>query len=184
MASEVATKCACGASSWLSVSEKCNVFRTNTTIIRGIIVTYHLRPATSANHFSDIIVLDRQCFPTDVTIEPEKGHYWILWADGAPIGYTGIVMAKRDPGTAVRTRSCVLRGYRGKGLQRRLIRVTQRWARRERLECVLATTASWNSSSANNFIRTGWRVYNPKNHWMEAGTIYWRWLAKWPMRSW
>ena len=147
-------------------------------------MNYSLRPATTASHFSDIILLDRACFPEDTIIQPEKGFYWLLWCEGKAIGYTGIVPAKRDVDTAVRTRSCILPGYRGKGLQRRLIRVTQRWARGIGLGMVLATTASWNDASANNFIRTGWRVYDPANRWMEKGTIYWKWDTRWPTRAW
>jgi len=137
-------------------------------------------------HFSDIIILDRACFPEDEVIQPEKGVYWLLWADGKPIGYTGVRDAPYDePGAvAIRTRSCVLRGHRGKGLQRRLIRVSQRWARSAGLKTLLATTACWNSPSINNFIRTGWRVYQPAHPWMEKGTIYWRWATTWPMRAW
>jgi GNAT superfamily N-acetyltransferase len=66
-----------------------------------------------------------------------------------------------------------LQKYRGRGLQRRLMRAIEGQARRIGWESIVSDTTD-NLISANNFIRAGYRLYDPEVPWGWTNTLYWR----------
>lgn len=116
-------------------------------------------------------------FADDTPDNPEDGIYWIMREHGtnAPIGFSGMRLLSGEPGCALRTRSGVLKAARGKGLQKRLIRVSQDYCSDNGIHTLLATTTGWNTWSSNNFIKCGFKLYDPQWHWMDVGTLYWKW---------
>lgn len=64
----------------------------------------------------------------------------------------------------------VMPAARGKGLQRKLMRLMQR----ELADKVLVSTTYRNPASANNFVREQWMTYLPAEPWGSPDTIYWR----------
>ena len=64
------------------------------------------------------------------------------------------------------------RGW-GNGLQLRLMRAPESRARQNGWSAVVSDTTD-NLASANNFIRTGYRLYQPQTPWAWPNTLYWR----------
>jgi GNAT superfamily N-acetyltransferase len=129
--------------------------------------------------------MDRIMFSEDKPDNPEDGIYWIMRerATSEPVGFSGMRLLPSEAGVALRTRSGVSRACRGKGLQRRLIRVSQDYCRNNGIHTLLATTMCWNAASINNFIRCGFKTYDPQWRWMDEGNIYWKWHPYGPVRT-
>lgn len=58
-------------------------------------------------------------------------------------------------------------------LQLRLMRASESRARHNGWGCIVSDTTS-NLASANNFIRAGYRLYQPQYPWAWANSLYWR----------
>jgi len=59
------------------------------------------------------------------------------------------------------------------GLQLRLMRALESRARHNGWSCIVSDTTD-NLASANNFIRAGYRLYQPQDPWAWPNTLYWR----------
>lgn len=68
----------------------------------------------------------------------------------------------------------VLKKYRGQGLQRRLIKAREKWAREYGKTSCITYTLLNNHKSSNNLIECGYRLYSPEYQWKGAGVLYWR----------
>lgn len=124
--------------------------------------------------FSLIRSLDRQCFPED---SPPRGDgwWWVVWAEDLPVAYAGLVRSRQYPDVGYLCRAGVAESHRGRGLQRRLIRVRLKKAKQLGMVAVVTDTRQ-NPASANNLIHCGFRIYQPSNPWSFKDAIYW---AKW-----
>jgi hypothetical protein len=67
----------------------------------------------------------------------------------------------------------VLREHWATALQLRLMRVVELRARNNGRDCIISDTTD-NNASANNFIRAGYRLYQPAYPWGWPRTLYWR----------
>jgi hypothetical protein len=105
--------------------------------------------------------------------EFDVGHWWIASRRQTPVGFAGIVPAVVMPGCGYFCRVGVVRAHCGQGLQLRLMRVMEWRARRSGWHSVVSDTTR-NVVSANNFIRAGYRLFEPKSPWGWANTLYWR----------
>jgi GNAT superfamily N-acetyltransferase len=107
--------------------------------------------------------------------EFDYGAWWLVYPAGEqdPIAFAGIVKSSYGPGYAYFKRMGVLPGHRGHGLQRRLIRVRERWARKEGFHTIITDTCE-NSQSANNLVRCGFKLFDPPVGWGLKGSIYFR----------
>jgi hypothetical protein len=63
------------------------------------------------------------------------------------------------------------------GLQLRLMRALETRARHNGWSCIVSDTTD-NLVSANNFIRAGYRLYQPQDPWAWPNTLYWRKSAR------
>lgn len=113
-----------------------------------------------------------QGFPVDVVEPPTEGTWWLVYFDGEPVGFAGMKPARTDRNAVYLSRSGVLPGHRGKGLQKRLIRARLAEAKRQGRTRAITTTFE-NPPSANNLIATGFRQYSPAEPWGPDGTAYW-----------
>jgi hypothetical protein len=86
----------------------------------------------------------------------------------------GVMRSKDATATArVSAANAILdRGW-GNGLQLRLTRALESRARFHRWSSVVSDT-TYNLASANNFIRAGYRLYQPQTPWAWPNTLYWR----------
>ena len=108
-------------------------------------------------------------------VDPERGHWWLLYdVDGSRevAGFCGLTPTYSDPTIGYLKRAGVLPMHRGKGLQRRLVRVREARARRNGWTHIVTDTTD-NPPSANNLISCGYRIYRPPQPWGYPETIYW-----------
>jgi GNAT superfamily N-acetyltransferase len=117
--------------------------------------------------------LDAKLFGTDVAPPKETHLWWLLYADGEVAGYCGLgIFTESGEAMGFLSRSGVLRGYRGQGLQRRMIRVREAEAKRQGVSRLVTYTSRDNMPSANNLISCGYKLYLPQQAWGVRGGLY------------
>lgn len=113
-------------------------------------------------------LLEGSPFPT-----LSKGWWWIAYDGDDAVAFAGMVPSTQWGDTGYLNRSGVLPAYRGKGLQKRLIRVRERKARSLGYNWLISDTRQ-NPPSANSLISCGYRTFKPSKPWSYADAIYWR----------
>ncbi|MCK1510927.1 GNAT family N-acetyltransferase [Bradyrhizobium sp. 18] len=91
----------------------------------------------------------------------QLGAWWLAYHGAEPVAFAGI------------SRVGVLQRHRGRDLQCRLMRVMEARARRIGWDSIVSDT-TYNPVSANNFIRAGYRLFEPHVPWAWPHTLYWR----------
>jgi GNAT superfamily N-acetyltransferase len=103
----------------------------------------------------------------------DQGYWWLAFYDAAPVGFAGVIPSTRAHNAGYFSRVGVLRKHCGHALQLRLMRAMESRARNNGWNCVVSDTTD-NVASANNFIRAGYRLYQPQHPWAWPNTLYWR----------
>ncbi len=103
----------------------------------------------------------------------DQGHWWLALREREPVAFAGIIPSALVCNAGYFCRVGVLRGHWGRGLQLRLMRAVQTRARLNGWCSVISDTTD-NLPSANNFIRAGYQLYQPKIPWAWPNTLYWR----------
>ena len=103
----------------------------------------------------------------------DHGHWWLVLHAGEPAAFAGLVRSTRGCNAGYFCRVGILKTHRGKGLQLRLTRALESRARRNGWSAVVSDTTD-NLASANNFIRAGYRLYQPSIPWAWPHSLYWR----------
>ncbi len=101
------------------------------------------------------------------------GHWWMAYRDGMPVAFAGIVPSTYVENAGYFCRVGVLNEHLGRSLQVRLMRAVEARARSIGWSCIVSDTTD-NLPSANNFIRAGYRLYQPEYPWAWPKTLYWR----------
>ncbi len=109
--------------------------------------------------------------------EFDLGDWWLAWHEAVPIGFAGLIQSTRADNAGYFSRVGVLKRHCGRGLQWRMMRAIEGRARAHGWNCVVSDTTG-NIASANNFIRAGYRLYQPQHPWAWPGTLYWRKFIK------
>ncbi len=108
-----------------------------------------------------VMELDRTLFPGEAMRldEAEASNWWVAYTqDGTPVAYAGLSV----PGPqkwGFLSRAGVLPVARGGGLQKRLIRVRERWARAHGLTHTWTYVATFNVPSQRSLIGCGYLPY-------------------------
>jgi GNAT superfamily N-acetyltransferase len=123
-----------------------------------------------------VIPLDEICFPTDDRINPADSLWWIAWHGQQPVAYAGLRLCRLEHnlGAAFLCRAGVIPGHRGRGLQKRLIRVREQAARKLAITELITYCVSYNCASINSLIACGYRTYWPATKWGGSNAIYLR----------
>lgn len=111
----------------------------------------------------------------------ETGHCWLvydrdLWAYGVKsiVAFATIVPSYFDPLTiGYFNRVGVLPRARGHKLQRRLLSVIERRARKNGWTTIISDTTD-NPPSANAMISAGYKIFEPAVRWSFQHSIYWK----------
>jgi GNAT superfamily N-acetyltransferase len=103
----------------------------------------------------------------------DGGYWWLAYRGAMPVAFAGVVLSTRVRNAGYLCRVGVLKEHCGRGLQLRLMRAIEARARRNGWSCVVSDTTG-NVRSANNFIRAGYRLYEPQFPWAYPNTLYWR----------
>lgn len=115
--------------------------------------------------------LDLKLFPDCKPYPKEFSHWWLAFHEGEPVGFSGLHIYK-DCGTAFLCRAGVIKQYRGHGLQKRMIRVRDAYARKSGVNRIISYVAYGNVASANSLISCGYKLYIPKWEWGVGGCYY------------
>jgi len=86
--------------------------------------------------------------------EFDQGDWWLALHEAVPVGFAGVVPSTRADNAGYFSRVGVLRRHCDHGLQLRMMRAREAWARAYGWSCVVSDTTD-NIASANNFIRAG-----------------------------
>lgn len=106
----------------------------------------------------------------------ESGAWWLVYRGDDAVGFAGVVPSTHVRNGGYFSRVGVLQRHWGHGLQRRLMRVVEARGRRIGWDSIVSDTTD-NPVSANNFIKAGYRLFEPEAPWAWAHTLYWRkWL--------
>jgi GNAT superfamily N-acetyltransferase len=120
-----------------------------------------------------LLWLQLETLPRDTPHETCVGHWWVAFDGTNPIGFAGMVQSIRWSDAGYMCRAGVVRSHRGKGLQKRLIRVRERKARQLGWNWLVTDTRG-NPPSGNSLISCGFRLFTPSNPWGHEDAIYWR----------
>jgi GNAT superfamily N-acetyltransferase len=105
--------------------------------------------------------------------EFDWGHWWVAYHERLPVAFAGLVPSTHVENAGYFCRVGVLKQHCGHALQLRLMRALEARARSNGW-CLVVSDTTDNLSSANNFIRAGYRLYRPQYPWGWPHTLYWR----------
>jgi GNAT superfamily N-acetyltransferase len=103
----------------------------------------------------------------------DLGFWWIALRERVPVAFAGVVPSTHVENAGYFCRVGVLREHWGRALQLRLMRAMEIRARRNGWRYIVSDTTD-NVASANNFIKAGYRLYQPPHPWGWPNTLYWR----------
>ena len=103
----------------------------------------------------------------------DHGHWWLAFDGAEPVAFAGLVASTHVDNAGYFCRVGVLGPHCGRRLQLRLMRALENRACRNGWHAIVSDTTD-NIASANNFIRAGYRLYQPKAPWAWPHTLYWR----------
>lgn len=116
--------------------------------------------------------LHERIFPSDEAPR-QWDAAWIAYEDDSPVGFATVKVAD-EGSSAFLQRAGVSSSARGAGLQRRLIRVREQWARRQGIKAMLTYTTYENHASISNLLKSGYRFYTPAWHWAGPDVHYYQ----------
>jgi GNAT superfamily N-acetyltransferase len=117
--------------------------------------------------------LDQRCFPRDELCS-KRGQWWVVYNDeGEPVAFAGARPVEVGSKMIYLCRCGVVPEYRGRGLQKKLIRVRLRYARKAGFKTAVTDTAD-NVPSANNLIACGFTMYTPEYKWALDSQYWWK----------
>lgn len=106
----------------------------------------------------------------------ELGSWWLACHDDRAVAFAGVVPSTHARSSGYFSRVGVLQRHRGQGLQLRLMRAIEARGRREGWHSIVSDTTD-NPASSNNFIKAGYRLFQPNVPWAWPNSLYWRkWL--------
>jgi GNAT superfamily N-acetyltransferase len=122
--------------------------------------------------------LQKKILPSDDIFMPTTGYWWFVNNDqGKAVGFAGMVRSIRWTDTGYLCRAGILDEYTGNGLQKRLIRVRIKQARKLGWNWIITDTTN-NPPSANSLINAGFKIYKPGCPWSTRTAIYWKYKVK------
>jgi GNAT superfamily N-acetyltransferase len=129
-------------------------------------------PINNAVLADKIKAIHLECLPDDDVLEPDEGQWWGVYYGADLVGFCAMRISSRWGDTGYLWRSAVLKAHRGRGLQRRMIAVREKLARRFGWMYMISDTND-NPTSANNLIACGYKMYNPSWPYGADTTCYW-----------
>lgn len=123
-----------------------------------------------------IVSLIYDSFPPD-TIQKNyrpKGTWWLAFDGKDAVGFAGMSPSVQWEATGYLTLSGVLAAYRGRGLQKRLIKKRIEKAKTLGWHTLITETIHDNAPSMRNLIACGFRPYTPVKPWNKNYAVYWR----------
>lgn len=116
--------------------------------------------------------LNAALFPGIPVPKAAETFWWLALEGKSKVGFGGYRLIEGGD-TAFLNRAGVLPFFRGRGIQRRLIRTRLSHAKRSGARVAITYTTADNVWSANNLIRTGFVMYRPQQYWAGNEMVYW-----------
>lgn len=117
--------------------------------------------------------LNQEIFPGEPVRKLEQALWWRAVGDRGQItGFAGMRLIEEGQ-TVFLCRAGVRDGYRGRGLQLRMIRIRVSAARKLGARVAVTYTRPDNVWSSNNLIRAGFEMYRPAEYWAGREMLYW-----------
>ena len=107
----------------------------------------------------------------------DQGYWWLAFHEVEAVAFAGVVPSTHVCNAGYFCRVGVLSEHWGNRLQLRLMRALEARARLNGW-CSIVSDTTDNLSSANNFIRAGYRLFEPRCPWAWPHTLYWRKVIK------
>src|ERR1700761_4502473 len=129
----------------------------------------------SDDEIADVIQgfnLQTPSFPKLTEHEFDTGCWWLAYFDDEPVGFAGMVPSSNWHNVGYFKRAGVDPKHRGNGLQIRLMRVRINKARKLGYSHLISECTD-TVYSANNFIKAGFKIYQPSRPWAFPNSIYW-----------
>ncbi len=101
------------------------------------------------------------------------GYWWLALRGRDPVAFAGLIPSTRALNAGYFCRVGVRRRHWGRSLQLRFMRAAEKRARCHGWDCIISDTTE-NVVSANNFIKAGYELYQPRAPWAWTNTLYWR----------
>jgi len=125
--------------------------------------------------FFTILSLNEQIFSESESIDVSNNIFGWIARDGANKKSIGFCTATNiGSGILYLSRSGLLSGYRGRGLQRRFVRIRERFARQNKFQTVITYVHPENHSSFVTLIKMGYEIYDPEYDYVGDEFIYLR----------
>jgi GNAT superfamily N-acetyltransferase len=123
-----------------------------------------------------VLPLDEICFPADHRVAVPGSLWWVAWDGTEPVAYAGLRLCSmpENRGLGFLCRAGVVPSHRGRGLQKRLIRIRERAARELGLKELVTYCICSNSPSLNSLVGCGFRFYSPATKYGGPGAVYLR----------
>lgn len=109
----------------------------------------------------------------DESVWSPHGEYWAAWDGDKPIAIGGLVRSARFTDVIYMHAVGVDEAYRGRHLQRRLIRVRLRWAKAHGFSHAVTYTLVDNVASSRSLVACGFKPYWPSYRWAGRTVCYW-----------
>jgi GNAT superfamily N-acetyltransferase len=100
-------------------------------------------------------------------------RWWLAYHGAEAVAFGAMLPSVNSRKSGYLYRAGVLPKHRGHGLQRKLLRVREKAARRMGWT-TLYTDTGGTVHSANNLIAAGYKIFVPRNPWGVSGAIYWK----------
>jgi GNAT superfamily N-acetyltransferase len=117
--------------------------------------------------------LQKECLPLDTVLSPKVGWWWMAYCDGRLAGFAAMLQSSKIPEAVYLARAGTLEAFRGRGLQKKLIRERLKFAKDLGMTQAITDTTD-NVASANALIATGFKMFDPDDPWGLSNTLYWR----------
>ena len=101
------------------------------------------------------------------------GQWWIAYEGAEPIAFAGLRPSLRWEGTGYLASTGVLPKFRGRGLQRRLIRKRLAACSNNGWHTAITDTLNGNWASMRSLIACGFKPYAPVVRWGDKSAVYW-----------
>ena len=111
-------------------------------------------------------------FPPLTDSELDGGFWWLAYCGFEPVAFAGLVPSSQYHGVGYFKRAGVTPAHRGNGLQIRLMRVRINKARKLGYSHIVSECTE-TVYSGNNFIRAGFKLYEPTRPWAFRNSLYW-----------
>lgn len=120
-----------------------------------------------------LIELHKSCLPSDYYPNFMSAIWWIAFENKKPVAFCGLSAVSSWKNAGYLCRAGVIDAYKGRGIQRKLIRIREKKARKLGYEWLISDTTN-NNPSANNLISCGYKLYQPETKWAYPNSLYWR----------